>query len=96
MVDIHQTYNVQDPSTPYNELTSSELAQAIMKMADNLTPKQRAVFTLRDLEGLSSTEVGEILSMKAGNVKSNLYYARLKINEQLKQHYAIPNKAIDR
>ena len=89
---MNETNTVPDPSTPLKELENHELMQYVLKLAEGLTPRQRAVFILRDLEGLSSKEVCEILSMKAGNVKSNLYYARSKMNEGLKRFYNLTEK----
>jgi RNA polymerase sigma-70 factor (ECF subfamily) len=54
-------------------------------LADNLSTKQKLVFTLVQLEGLSSQEVEEITGFDAKQVKSNLYVARQTIREQLKQ-----------
>jgi RNA polymerase sigma-70 factor (ECF subfamily) len=59
----------------------------VLKISEQLTPKQRAVFILRDLEDIDMSEVGIILSMSSGNVKSNLYYARKKMNELLTKIY---------
>lgn len=70
-------------------ILDEELRIAVGKMANNLTPKQRAVFVLRDIEDLSTQEICEILSMSSGNVKSNLYYARIKIGEMLSVFYQI-------
>lgn len=93
-VDINETHTVLDPATPDRQLENHELMQYVLKIADSLTPRQQAVFVLRDMEGLSSKEVCEILSMKSGNVKSNLYYARLKMNEKLKQYYHLTEKRL--
>ena len=71
------------------KMMADELQQALKEMTNKLTPKQQAVFILRDLEDLSMAEVAEILSMPAGNVKSNLYYARKKISELLAAHYQV-------
>ncbi|MDZ7648713.1 MAG: sigma factor-like helix-turn-helix DNA-binding protein [Cytophagales bacterium] len=61
----------------------------IQEIASALTPKQKAVFILRDLEGLSVEEVCAIISLSSGNVKSNLYYARKFVSERLKATYQI-------
>jgi RNA polymerase sigma-70 factor, ECF subfamily len=71
---------------PEKELSAKELHQLIRKASEQLTPKQQAVFVLRDLEQLDAKEVCEILEMPDGNMKSNLYYARLHIKEYLKKH----------
>lgn len=64
-----------------------ELAEIITQLTNKLSPKQRLVFTLRDLEGLEIEEVSGTLNMSAGSVKSNLVYARRKIKELLTTIY---------
>jgi RNA polymerase sigma-70 factor, ECF subfamily len=83
-VAIELAYTKTDHITPEKELENLELMKAIQQAAESLTPKQRAVFVLRDLEGLDVDEVCIILSISAGNLKSNLYYARLALSEKLK------------
>ena len=61
---------------PSELLENQELWEIVHQASDRLTPKQKAVFVLKDLEGLDTAEVMNILSMNEGSVKSNLYYAR--------------------
>lgn len=91
-VDIDRSHFVTDHSTPEKEFQQQELSRIIHAVADELTPKQKAVFILRDLEGLSQEEVSETLSMSTGNVKSNLFYARQKMTEKLKAWYQTTDK----
>lgn len=91
-VDINSTHFVQDRSTPEKEFQLQELSGIIHAAAEELTPRQKAVFILRDLEGLSQEEVSETLSMSPGNVKSNLFYARQKMTEKLKAWYQTTDK----
>lgn len=86
-VSLDHSLVMATPGTPEDHLQQQELMDAIRAAADELTPVQRAVFVLRDLEELSVDEVSDILSMPAGNVKSNLYYARRKVGEHLKTLY---------
>lgn len=90
--ELTKGYAAADRTTPEKEYERSELMQAILTTADELTPKQKAVFILRDLEGLPVEEVTEILSMSAGNVKSNLFHARQKMAEKLKAFYQTTDK----
>ncbi|MBS1557978.1 MAG: RNA polymerase sigma factor [Bacteroidetes bacterium] len=69
------------------KMESEELKTIVYKLADQLTEKQKAVFILRDLEMLEPEEVCSTLQMSDGNMKSNLYYARLKIKEGLRKFY---------
>jgi RNA polymerase sigma-70 factor (ECF subfamily) len=67
--------------------SNSELAEIITELTKKLSPKQRLVFTLRDLEGLDIAEVSGALNISAGSVKSNLVYARRKIKKYLTTIY---------
>lgn len=84
--------HIMDDANPEKEFETKELHSIILKLADRLTPKQRAVFILRDLEMLEVDEVCEILGMNSANVKSNLYYARLNMKADLLKHYTIQKK----
>src|SRR5688572_11314779 len=53
-------------------VVNAELRNAVEACAASLTPKQRAVFILRDVEGLEMNEIADILAMSTGNIKSNL------------------------
>jgi RNA polymerase sigma-70 factor (ECF subfamily) len=67
-------------------LTAESLAymdEAIQMLPDSL----KSVFILRDIEGLSTAEVGEVLDLTAPAVKSRLHRARLFLREQLTQYF---------
>ncbi len=89
-VDVHPAVHHSIGSDEL--IQSNELNRWIQEAASGLTPKQKAVFILRDLEDLSVEEVCGILSMSAGNVKSNLYYARKQMSEKLKKYYQTSDK----
>ena len=91
-VEVDKGNHIQDHITPEKELQQQELKRIIQEAAEELTPKQRAVFILRDLEGLTTEEVSETLSMSAGNIKSNLFYARQKMSEKLRAYYQTTDK----
>ena len=84
---VEDRLQIVDPDTVAKVQEDKELILLITKMTDRLTVKQKAVFILRDLEGLSVREVCEILSMSAGNVKGNLYHARIRMVEWMRKYY---------
>jgi RNA polymerase sigma-70 factor, ECF subfamily len=84
MKDIFRTY-----ASSTDGIEKEELHTLIQEAASGLAPAQKAVFVLRDLEGLEAEEVCAILSMTAGNMKSNLYYARKQVAEFLKANYQL-------
>jgi RNA polymerase sigma-70 factor, ECF subfamily len=64
-------------------LVNQNLVKVIESIANGLNEKQRIVFILRDLQELEMDEIAEIMNMSAGQIKSNLYYARQNIRLQL-------------
>jgi RNA polymerase sigma-70 factor (ECF subfamily) len=84
--------NVNSISGADDMVNANELHTVIQEAASTLTSAQKAVFILRDLEQLTVEEVSDILSMSAGNIKSNLYYARQHIANVLKKYYQVIEK----
>ena len=70
-------------------MLNEELRVAVENLTAALSPKQKAVFVLRDLEEVGMEEIAKILSMAPGQVKSNLYYARRKVSEMITAYYQI-------
>jgi len=75
---------VSDEWDTEQSVINRNLREWITKLTDNLSPKQRLIFTLRDLEGLELEEVEKITGMGRAKIKSNLYLARKQIKEELK------------
>jgi RNA polymerase sigma-70 factor (ECF subfamily) len=51
-----------------------------------LSEEARAVFVLKEVEGLSYDEIAEILKIKRGTVSSRLFYARKALRKSLKPY----------
>lgn len=66
-------------------LDNKELVELIMSYTDELTPKQKMVFMLRDVEELEVKEVQEITGLSAEKIKSNLYQARKQIRLKMEK-----------
>jgi RNA polymerase sigma-70 factor, ECF subfamily len=73
---------------PYSKLDQKEIRQRIDEAIDELSPGQRAVIVLRELEDLSYHEIAEILDCSIGTVMSRLFYARKKLQTLLRDVYA--------
>jgi len=65
------------------KVEEKDLAGQIKMLADHLSPKQRMVFILRDLQDLSIEEVSQVMKISEGSVKTNLYHARNAIRLNL-------------
>ena len=66
-------------------LINRELKELIIALTAELTPAQRLVFTLRDLEELETAEVETVTGLSAAQIKSNLYLARKYIRERIQE-----------
>ena len=63
---------VVDPVVPVDVATVVDVRSTLA----GLTPEQRAILVLRDLDGLSETEAARCLGVAEGTVKSRLHRAR--------------------
>jgi RNA polymerase sigma-70 factor (ECF subfamily) len=73
---------VMDPTRPPDdELSGRQVEDALESAIAGLDPMYREVLVLRDVEGLSAPEVGEIMGLTVEAVKSRLHRARLAVRE---------------
>jgi RNA polymerase sigma-70 factor (ECF subfamily) len=63
----------------------SELRAGIMRSLDALSPREREVFVLRDLEELDIRETSRVLGCSAISVRVNLSSARRKLREAIRR-----------
>jgi RNA polymerase sigma-70 factor (ECF subfamily) len=68
-------------------LESVEAGRAIQEALGALTPLQRAVFELRELEGKTSDETAEALGLSPGAVRVHLHRGRLRLRAALAADY---------
>lgn len=75
------------PPVPWPEerLAERETQRVVQRAIDGLPPAQRAVITLRDVEGYPSEEVAELLGVSAGNQRVLLHRARSKVRDALER-----------
>jgi RNA polymerase sigma-70 factor (ECF subfamily) len=69
---------------------STELRLALTAAIDELPPDYRTVMLLRDVEGLSNTEVAAVLGVTVATVKSRAHRARLFLRKRLDAAMALP------
>ena len=73
---------------PENELMSSESRANLDHSVQQLPDSLRAVFLLRDIEGLSTRETAEVLDISESAVKTRLSRARFRLRELLSAYYS--------
>lgn len=75
-------------STPEQQAIASETREHVKRAIDSLPARQREVILLRDMEGLTSDEVCNILALSDTNQRVLLHRARSKVRQLLEEHLA--------
>jgi len=79
----------QDPPSgepsALEQMERKEVQTAVQMCINALESDYREVLVLRDIQGLSYDEIGEILEIPGGTVKSRLFRARDALKEDLKK-----------
>lgn len=68
---------------PESELEKKELIRAINDAVNGLSPERRQVILLREISGLSYSEIAQVLGVNEGSVKSRISRARKQIANTL-------------
>ena len=66
-------------------VANQQLRELILRYTQDLPPRQRMVFTLRDVEELEVGEVEAITGLPPEKIKSILYLARKNIRNRINQ-----------
>lgn len=74
---------------PEEELLSAEGRTVLDQAMEKLSPLLRAVFVLRDIEGLSTRQVAQALNLSEAVVKTRLSRARLRLRQELSAYYGL-------
>jgi len=72
------------PEKARKEFSFFESNEVVERAVNILPPLQKSIILLRDLEGYSYIEIGNILNLTESQVKVYLFRARNKIKKQLK------------
>lgn len=88
--------DVSTTTHSYNFAVTHELQEVLQRAIDKLPDQYRAVFVLRDVDGLSNQETGEILDLSIPAVKSRLHRSRIMLRKRLQRYYEdfTGNKAV--
>ena len=84
-IQIHLASKVKTPG----DLFQDKVIMKEIKIAlEQLPPRQKITTILHDIEGLSKSEIAEILECPEATVRSNLHIARGKLKKVLKKRLA--------
>lgn len=68
------------------KLENEEMASVIGILTQKLSSRQKAVFILADLDGLTHDEISAATGMRKSVIKSNLHYARENISKMIERY----------
>jgi RNA polymerase sigma-70 factor (ECF subfamily) len=77
-----------DKNLPHVFQKNNEIKEIIDKGLMELAPLHKSIILLRDLEGYSYGEIGEILQLNESKVKDSLFHARQKLKNSI-QHFMV-------
>jgi RNA polymerase sigma-70 factor (ECF subfamily) len=72
---------------PSNSVENIELKSILDEAIQKLSPEYRAVFLLRDVEGLSTEETGKTTGLSVQAVKSRLHRARAFLRKEINEAF---------
>jgi RNA polymerase sigma-70 factor (ECF subfamily) len=70
-------------ASPQERVASEQALDVIQAFFQRLPARQREIFDLADLQGLSSTEIAERLGIEAVSVRANLFKARRALRSMI-------------
>jgi RNA polymerase sigma-70 factor (ECF subfamily) len=81
-------YGSRSDMSDMNYMSSRHELRAMLQEAiETLPTEYRMIFILRDVDGLSNQEVGEVLDLSVPAVKSRLHRSRLMLRRKLQRFY---------
>lgn len=75
--------------------SNEEVRKALDAAIAEIPEDKRVVLILKDVEGFSNVEIGQMLDMSVAAVKSRLHRARLQLRESLSQYFDGVGLAVD-
>jgi len=73
---------------PIDEYVEQQMSEPVSKALEALSPDQRAVVVLADIEEYSYQEIAEIVGCSIGTVRSRLHRARSQLRKLVIEHRA--------
>lgn len=94
--DIHKVSGViskkshadNNENTPEENMIRSDMRSLLEEAIDQLPPKYRSVYMMREVEGMDTEETAKCLEISKSNTKVRLHRARKKIRKTLEEKVA--------
>ncbi len=83
LIKVFQEQPTETSSSPFDEAQRRQQMEALSEAVRNLPYKQRTVFVVCDLEGVSGVEAARLLGLRQGTVWRRLHEARKALRSAL-------------
>lgn len=83
----HEHQRGEAAARQLDSLSAREVRGVFQELAATLSEKQRAVFVLREMEGLKGREIAAILGIRPSTVRNHLFNSRKLLREELLERY---------
>lgn len=81
-----QTLSEKISQMPSSQMENDETSRIIGMLTDKLSPKQKAIFILSEIEEMTSDEISDITGISKTLIKANLYHARKSISGMIEKY----------
>jgi RNA polymerase sigma-70 factor, ECF subfamily len=86
-IDAASRTTPSQPAKPGESIDRSEIRERFTQALGTLSPEHRAVIVLKEIEDLSYQEIADSVGCSIGTVMSRLFYARKKLQNELRDLY---------
>lgn len=83
--DIFESIASHEPG-PKEHLLNKELSEKLTEAISSLPEKQKVVFTLKNINGLTIPEIAEVTRCASGTIKAHLFKATLSLQSKLAEY----------
>lgn len=91
-MDLQDFKVVSDVSSVLDQMMDEQTSTIIKSAIQELNPQQQTIITLYYYDCLSLNEIAEIVAISVSTIKVNLFRARKRLYELLKNHVEFENR----
>jgi RNA polymerase sigma-70 factor, ECF subfamily len=85
-LDEETMMSIPNDATPPGEYRQQVLRETINRAVETLPDRQRAIFVMRQFDGLRNDEIARVLKCPVGTVKANYFFAVRNLQQTLARH----------
>jgi RNA polymerase sigma-70 factor (ECF subfamily) len=83
----HRLRLVEQGGRASDQTGHHEVDSILSELVGLLTPQQRAAFVMREVDGMATAEVAEVLACSATTVRNHIFQARKVLRKELQQRF---------